>query len=117
MIFPCDIKDKYKKNAFSYNSFENSFLVGTFIRHHLIIIKFHYLVMNLKGIILYFYNNIIFYKCYIYIYDKLEVDNSYSIYLLLKIPDGASGTAQLMLRKIVDSEGFCYSLMNPVNTL
>ena len=49
-----------------------------------------------------------------FIIDKLEVDNSYSIYIYAKLPDGASGTAQLMLRKIVDSEGSSNSLMNPV---
>ena len=39
---------------------------------------------------------------------------SYSLFIYAKLPEGKSGTAQLMLRKIVDGQGTSNTLMSPV---
>ena len=46
---------------------------------------------------------------------QLEVGNSYTLYIYAKLPEGQSGTAQLMLRKIVDDQpGVSNSLTSPI---
>ncbi|MFL2608319.1 MAG: carbohydrate binding domain-containing protein, partial [Flavobacteriaceae bacterium] len=46
---------------------------------------------------------------------QLEVGNSYTLYIYAKLPEGQSGTAQLMLRKIVDNQsGVSNSLTSPI---
>ena len=49
-----------------------------------------------------------------FIIDKLEVDNSYTLYIYAKLPDGESGTAQILLRKIVDGNAASINLTNPI---
>ena len=45
---------------------------------------------------------------------QLEVGSSYSMFIYVKLPEGQSGTAQLMIRKIVDGEGSSNSLTSPI---
>ena len=45
---------------------------------------------------------------------QLDVGSSYSLFIYAKLPEGKSGTAQLMLRKIVDGQGTSNALMSPV---
>ena len=45
---------------------------------------------------------------------QLDVGSSYSLFIYAKLPEGKSGTAQLMLRKIVDGQGTSNVLMSPV---
>ncbi len=45
---------------------------------------------------------------------QLDVGSAYSLFIYAKLPEGKSGTAQLMLRKIVDGQGTSNALMSPV---
>ena len=46
---------------------------------------------------------------------QLEVGNSYTLYVYAKLPEGQSGTAQLMLRKIIDDQpAVSNSLTSPI---
>ena len=49
-----------------------------------------------------------------FIIDELEVDKTYTIYIYAKLPEGESGTAQLALRKIIDTDASSENLISPV---
>ena len=46
--------------------------------------------------------------------DELTAGNTYTIYIYAKLPAGASGTAEILLRKIVDNSGTSIPLDSPV---
>jgi len=46
--------------------------------------------------------------------DELTAGNTYTIYIYAKLPAGASGTAEILLRKIINNSGTSISLDSPV---
>ena len=46
--------------------------------------------------------------------DQLVAGNTYTIYIYAKLPTGASGTAEILLRKIVDNSGISIPLDSPL---